>query len=398
MPNRGKFIGNDNLYVPDAPTIGTATGAVGGIASIAFTAPSDVGNDDITAYGVSATDGTNVIGATGSSSPITLTGLIEGTSYTAQVWAINDYGNGPLSSASNSFSPAAARGIFAGGYSNDPHNIIDYITISTDGNATDFGDMTHSNGFFPAGTSSSTRGIFSGGFNGGSTRSNVIQYITIATTGNATDFGDTSSGHYSGHGHANTTRGIITLGNTATGGADTNIIEYITIASTGNSTDFGDISQSANYGASCASSTRGVIVVGESTNTIEYITIASTGNTTDFGNLTRITNGGAGGCSSATRGVFFINPDGSNHIQYITIASTGNATNFGDVSTNSSSGMTGAVSSRVRGVTPVGHVGSVVNNLEKITIDTAANSTDFGDLSVARYGVAGCSNDHGGLQ
>ena len=90
MPNKGKFIGSqDNLFVPDAPTIG-AVSAVGGEASVAFTAPSDVGNDDITAYGVSATDGTNVIGATGSSSPVTVTGLTNGTSYTAQVWAINN--------------------------------------------------------------------------------------------------------------------------------------------------------------------------------------------------------------------------------------------------------------------------------------------------------------------
>ncbi len=79
MPNRGKFIGNDNLYVPDAPTIGDATAGNTQV-SVAFTAPSDVGNDDITAYGVSATDGTNVIGATGSSSPVTVTGLTNGTS------------------------------------------------------------------------------------------------------------------------------------------------------------------------------------------------------------------------------------------------------------------------------------------------------------------------------
>ena len=89
MAFKGGLIGNDNLYVPDAPTIGTATGDDQSL-SVTFTAPSDVGNDDITAYGASATDGTNVIGATGSSSPVTITGLTNGTSYTAQVWAIND--------------------------------------------------------------------------------------------------------------------------------------------------------------------------------------------------------------------------------------------------------------------------------------------------------------------
>ena len=53
MPNRGKFIGNDNLYVPDAPTIGDATAGDAQV-SVTFTAPSDVGNDAITAYGASA--------------------------------------------------------------------------------------------------------------------------------------------------------------------------------------------------------------------------------------------------------------------------------------------------------------------------------------------------------
>ena len=54
MPNRGKFIGSqDNLFVPDAPTIGTATAGDAQV-SVAFTAPSDVGADAITLYGVSA--------------------------------------------------------------------------------------------------------------------------------------------------------------------------------------------------------------------------------------------------------------------------------------------------------------------------------------------------------
>jgi len=59
--------------------------------------------------------------------------------------------------------------------------------------------------------------------------------------------------------------------------------------------------------------------------------------------------------------------------------------------------MTGAVSSSTKGVSQVG--ASDANGvLEKITIASAGDSADFGDLSVARYGVGGCSNDHGGLQ
>ena len=42
-----------------------------------------------------------------------------------------------LASASNK-----TRGLFAGGYSPDNSNVIDFITFSSLGNAQDFGDLT----------------------------------------------------------------------------------------------------------------------------------------------------------------------------------------------------------------------------------------------------------------
>ena len=229
MVRRGSFIGGqDNLSVPDAPTIGAATAGNTQV-SVAFTAPSDVGDDPITNFGVSVfpatgttktfrvtvasgnlygggtgnvfyidgvgnpeltlvkgftyvfdqedssnsghpfhfkntsdsqyTTGVTVTGTagqsgakvtlvlaedasepsayyctahgngmgntitlvapsasddplgqaqysnTGSSSPIVVTGLTNDTSYVAKAWAINDYGNGPLSAATSSFTP-----------------------------------------------------------------------------------------------------------------------------------------------------------------------------------------------------------------------------------------------------------------------------------------------------
>ena len=62
---------------------------------------------------------------------------------------------------------------------------MEYVTIASAGNATDFGDLTQTSSAL-ASTSSSTRGIFGGGTG----PTNVISFITIATTGNATDFGD----------------------------------------------------------------------------------------------------------------------------------------------------------------------------------------------------------------
>ena len=165
MVRRGSFIGGqDNLSVPDAPTIGAATAGAGQV-SVAFTAPSDVGDAPITGYGASATDGTNVIGGTGSSSPVTISGLTNGTSYTAQVWAINDYGNGPLSAATSSFTPVAGTvGLFAGGEDNSAiANTVQKIIPESAGNATDFGDLSAVRQA-SAGGGSDTRCIVAGGY------------------------------------------------------------------------------------------------------------------------------------------------------------------------------------------------------------------------------------------
>ena len=83
------------------------------------------------------------------------------------------------------------RGLHAGGDTGSDTNVIDYITIASPGNATDFGDMTEV--ISRMGSCSNTlRGVFGGGQND-SSRTNQIEYITIVTTGNATDFGFNNS-------------------------------------------------------------------------------------------------------------------------------------------------------------------------------------------------------------
>jgi len=88
------------LKVPDAPTIGTATAGSNLNATVTFTAPSNVGGSAITQYTVISSPGG--ITATGASSPVTVTGLTLGTSYTFTVTAANSNGAGRASAASNS--------------------------------------------------------------------------------------------------------------------------------------------------------------------------------------------------------------------------------------------------------------------------------------------------------
>ena len=109
--------GFDPLKNPDAPTIGTATGG-NALASVTFTAPSDVGGSAITAYSVVSTPGGFV--GTGASSPVTVTGLTNGTAYTFKVFATNSYGPSAASAASNSATPVAPPSVigeaYGGGY------------------------------------------------------------------------------------------------------------------------------------------------------------------------------------------------------------------------------------------------------------------------------------------
>ncbi len=89
---------------------------------------------------------------------------------------------------------ATKTGVFSYGYEGGSlGTTMDYITIDTIGNATDFGDLSQQRGDMPGSGNNSTRGLWGGGLlSDFTTYVNTIDYITIATPGNATDFGDLS--------------------------------------------------------------------------------------------------------------------------------------------------------------------------------------------------------------
>lgn len=87
-------VGFNPLQAPNAPTIGAAT-AGNTTVSVAFTAPANVGGSAISTYAVRVSPGN--VSATGSSSPISVTGLTNDTTYTFSVAALNSYGPSPYS-------------------------------------------------------------------------------------------------------------------------------------------------------------------------------------------------------------------------------------------------------------------------------------------------------------
>ena len=237
-----------------------------------------------------------------------------------------DCSQGLLNCSSNT------RGIH--GKANVSSSFTEYVEYSTKGNAAFFGNATVNRQSCQGG-SNSTRGMFFGGET--PSVSNVIDYITIATIGDSTDFGDLTQARGDGGTMGNSTRMTFAMGYGAPAYRDN--IDYVTIASTGNATDFGDTTFA---GSNCSrgpsgSTTRGIIGGGYNPgfrNDIQYITIASTGNATDFGDLT-VTRAQAGGAGNGTRGLFLAGytPSNSDVIDYVTVASTGNATDFGDTIT-----------------------------------------------------------------
>lgn len=375
-----------------------------------------------------------------------------------------DFGDLTVARYGTSAVASDVRGAWGGGTTGSASNVIDYVTIASTGNATDFGDLTvaryylascssgaaavqpvatptgtiavfgggylsggaleainlastgnsvwfsclFSNITYPAACSSSTRGLFIGGYSyANSASSNVISYITFASLGAPTDFGDTTSPCNYNAGLSNETRGVNALG--YNGSSAVSSIDYVTIATTGNATSFGNLTLSLNRGGACASTTRGVFGFGfnagttSNVNVMEYITIATTGNATDFGDLLTLNRNGFAGCSNSTRGVFGGGDNGlsggsgpTNVIQYITIASTGNATNFGDLTVKQY--FPGAASSSTIATFAGGYSNpDNTNVICTITIASTGNATDFGDLVTTTTGIAGCSNAHGGL-
>jgi hypothetical protein len=291
------------------------------------------------------------------------------------------------------------RAAVGGGYDGSSvRNEIEYFNIQSMGTVIDFGNLTATTFGQKSNAASSTRGIIAVG---GRTPTyvNTIEFITIATTSNATDFGDISSTLSNVAASSNQTRGV-TFG----GRNSTNVMEFITIATVGNASDFGDLTLAKRQGASVSSPTRGVYAGGfddtNRINNIEFITIASAGNASDFGDLTVIRQEPAG-ASDNTRGVFAGGYDTTpsatryNTIDFITIASAGNATDFGDTPT-ARADATGT-SNNTRGVFAGFNDGGNTNLMAFVTIQTTGNASDFGDLITKRSGASNCSDSHGGL-
>ena len=298
-------------------------------------------------------------------------------------------------------SPAGARGFVSGGLQNPAEiNNIDMITIPTQGNAIDFGNLTQVSRLGGT-TASRTRAVRMSGIHGGSVTA-VVDFWTISQQGDAVNFGDMQEGIRSTSAAGNQTRGIL-----AAGVPDSSKIQYITIASLGSNQDFGDPFQNRTQGSALSSPTRCCFAAGEApsrVNTIDFVQIGTLGNATDFGDITREISGVV--CvTNSTRGIIGAGEFPSTFdatMDFVTMASKGNAIVFGELTFSFRLG--GTASSPVRGCFMGGTNDSpasntVYNVIQYVNIMTQGDAVDFGDLATTHgyVHVGNCSNAHGGL-
>ena len=294
------------------------------------------------------------------------------------------------------------RNVTYGGYSPSYNSEMNVMEIATTGSAVDFGDASDANDF-GSGMASATRGVFKQGRDGSSPYTTTMEFVTFSSLGGVTDFGDDNGVlQDSSASSANGIRGIFGNGT----GYDA-VIQSINIPTGGDTTQFGTLSQGLYMGggAGGASPTRGFFFGGRLSpsgvvNNIEFVTFASGGAATNFGDLT-VARRAIAAVTNNTRAVSCSgDTPATNTMDYITMASEGNATDFGDIGSNRVTAQSGAgTSNNLRGVTMGGFnsPNQFSTTMEYVNIDTTGNSFDFGYLTSSRVYTGSCSDSHGGL-
>jgi len=183
---------------------------------------------------------------------------------------------------------------------------IQKVTIASTGNATSWSGTLNSNRSNGAAASDGTKGFFIGGFTASSsTAVNTIDYVTISTDANAADWGDLNTARKDPGQDAacGTSSRVLVAGGNDTGGSRTASIEYINPASASNAYSFGNLTAALFYTTSACNEDRAVFANGLNASShfqqiMNYVQISSAGNAASWGN-SGTTSYGTGSLSGA---------------------------------------------------------------------------------------------------
>ena len=171
---------------------------------------------------------------------------------------INTLGNaldfGDLSAVRMCYGGSLTNGrvIYNGGGDSFPTggatSTYDQNIIASLGNGVEFGNLIEKVSYGPSGNSNTVRGVLAGGNSVPSTPyyGKRIQYITLSSGGNAQYFGDLTQTCLPSGAGVTATRAVFALGQVYNPSVDVNTLEFITIATTGNTQDFGDLRGGSN--------------------------------------------------------------------------------------------------------------------------------------------------------
>jgi len=283
------------------------------------------------------------------------------------------------------------RGILGGGQGNAYTNVIQYKLIGSDGNSSDFADLTATRNS-GTGSSNVTRGILTGGteHNGSPTYGTTSSdYITVGNaSAGVADAGDLDQGTTGMGSGSNGTLMFVMGGYVGSSDSYTANMQYFTIDTTNGSTQAGDLNEGAT-GSPAASSgfTRSLIAlgyVGGLSDTVEYHAFHTSNNAADFHNLTAARNKIAA-FEDNTRVIFAGGYEAADvdTMEYFTIASAATAQDAGNL-VGGGRREHGANSNGTLGEIYGGEAGgTIVNIIEKKVIQSTANSIDVGDLTTA---------------
>ena len=271
-------------------------------------------------------------------------------------------------------------------------NKIEKVSVTTDGNSTDVANLlTNNHGW--GGSSSETHGYSGGGTAAGygaGPATNVIQKFQFSTDGDATDVGDMTVTKFNRSGHSMDTHGYQTGGQSGGGaGSSVNVIDRFPFASDTNSTDVGDlISHVRSIMASASDTDYGYCSGGESpgpTNVIQRFQFVASANATDVGDLVNSIPT-PGGHTYTTHG--FVTGGNSNVIQSFAYASSGNATDLANLTWTVHHGV--GSESTTYGYVMGGYPNS--NVIQKFAFVSTADATDVGDLTESKGAGATAHN------
>ncbi|MEQ1629094.1 MAG: fibronectin type III domain-containing protein [Gallionella sp.] len=181
--------------VPNAPTIGTST-ASNGQTSVAFTFTNTVpsnGGAAVTSYTVTPyIAGVAQATTSGAASPITVTGLTNGTAYTFKVAAVNSVGTGTASGASNTVTPATVpnaptigTATAGDGQVSVPFTFSNTVPTNGGANVTSFTVTPYIGGAAQATTSGAASPISVNGLTNGTAYTFTVAAVNSAGTGAA---------------------------------------------------------------------------------------------------------------------------------------------------------------------------------------------------------------------